>query len=257
MNPSFETLSGLLQDGVFTVRLNRGKVNAIDTTMICELIEAVELVENQTEIRALVLTGQPGCFTAGLDLKSLISLDEDGVEYFWRCFHRLMLKLIHLDKPVISAISGHSPAGGCVLAICSDFRIMVEGDYFIGLNELAVGIPVPALIYELMSVWVGRRHAYQNLMTSKLLTPAEAFNQGLVDELVSMDQLDSAIRNQLKTILRLPHRQWTMSKRNFRAHLEPVLIQSFEDVFSGALQNWWEPQTRLMLESVVANLGKR
>ena len=256
MNLAFETLRCTLSNGILTIQLNRGKVNAINTLMVCELINAIEVAQSEAEVRAVILTGGKGCFTAGLDLKDLVVLDEEGVEYFWRSFHKLILNLVRLDKPVLSAISGHSPAGGCVLAICSDFRIMVDGEFTIGLNELAVGIPVPALIYELMSLWVGRRHAYQNLMTAKLLTPLEALEQGLVDELVTMDELDSSARGRIETVLNFPEQQWSMTKRNLRFNLDSVLNMSFEDTFNQSLQNWWKPETRSTLLAVVARLSK-
>lgn len=257
MNLAFETLKCTLNNDILTIQLNRGKVNAINTLMVCELINAIEIAQSEAGVRAVILTGREGCFTAGLDLKDLVMLDEEGVEYFWRSFHKLILNLVRLDKPVLSAISGHSPAGGCVLAICSDFRIMLDGDFTIGLNELAVGIPVPALIYELMSVWVGRRHAYQNLMTAKLLTPTEALEQGLVDELVTMDELDSRARRRIEAVLNFPEHQWSMTKRNLRFKLDAVLNMSFEDVFNQALQNWWRPETRATLLAVVSRLSGR
>tara|TARA_Y100000589_G_scaffold331087_1_gene383203 strand:- start:2529 stop:3302 length:774 start_codon:yes stop_codon:yes gene_type:complete len=257
MEQSFETIKASLEEGILHAQLNRGKVNAINSQMARELIAVINYAKTQEDVRALILTGYPGCFTAGLDLKSLLALDEDGVEQFWRYFHQVILQLVSLDKPVATSISGHSPAGGCVLAICSDFRFMAEGKYLIGLNELAVGIPVPALIYELMAVWVGRRNAYQNLMTSKMLNPSEALKQGLVDGVVPLDELQTTVRLHLSQVLKLPSKQWSMSKRNFRRHLEPVLTMTFEDVFSQALQNWWDPETRSTLEAVVASFGKK
>ena len=251
------TINTSLEEGVLTATLNRGKVNAIDTQMVSELLAVVDYAGSNEKVKALVLTGHPGCFTAGLDLKSLLLLDQDGIEHFWRSFHQLILNLVNLDKPVATAISGHSPAGGCVLAICSDFRMMAGGEYFIGLNELTVGIPVPALIYELMAIWVGRRNAYQNLMTSKMLSPSEALEQGLVDAVLPLDQLEVRVKKDLAKVLSLAPKQWSMSKRNFRKHLEPVLTMTFEDVFSQALQNWWDPETRAILETVVASLGRK
>lgn len=257
MELSLDTINASLDEGIFTAKLHRGKVNAINIEMVSELLTVIEYVGSQEKIEALVLTGHPGIFTAGLDLKSLLLMDQDGIENFWRSFHQLILNLVNLDKPVVTAISGHSPAGGCVLAICSDFRFMADGNYLIGLNELAVGIPVPALIYELMAVWVGRRYAYQNLMTSKMLSPAEALDQGLVDAVVPLDELGVKVKDNLSQIKRLAPKQWSMTKRNFRKHLEPVLTMTFEDVFSQSLQNWWDPETRAILETVVASLGRK
>ncbi len=257
MELSLETINTSLEEGILTAQLHRGKVNAIDTQMVSELLKAIEYAKNHEQVKAVILTGHPGCFTAGLDLKNLLSLDKDSVENFWRSFHQLILDLVNLDKPVATAVSGHSPAGGCVLAICSDFRFMADGKYRIGLNELAVGIPVPALIYELMAVWVGRRNAYQNLMTSRMLSPDQALKQGLIDAVIPLDELQIKVRDNLRGILSLSPKQWSMTKRNFRKHLEPVLTMTFEDVFSQALQNWWDPQTRAILESVVASLGRK
>ena len=94
-------------------------------------------------------------------------------------------------------------------------------------------------------------------MTSKMLSPSEALEQGLVDAVLPLDQLEDGVKKDLAKILSLAPKQWSMSKRNFRKHLEPVLTMTFEDVFSQALQNWWDPETRAILETVVASLGRK
>src|SRR5690606_32452196 len=107
----------------------------------------------------------------GLDLITLFEYDEAKIHEFWESFIALIYDLAAFPKPSIAAITGHSPAGGCVLALCCDHRVMAEGDYIIGLNEVPVGIIVPQCIFELYSFWLGSARASKFLLEGKLLAP--------------------------------------------------------------------------------------
>src|SRR5690606_4415621 len=127
----------------------------------------------------------------------LYNYSEDEVRQFWLDFIGLVKCFVSFSKPAVAAITGHSPAGGCVLAICCDYRVMAKGDFVIGLNELPVGIIVPQPIFELYSFWIGQGMAYRNLMEGKLMTPEEALSCGLVDEVVVAQSLVGTAERQL------------------------------------------------------------
>src|SRR5690606_5372216 len=128
--------------GVRELRLARPPVNALDPVLVADLRAAVERAES-AGVRALVLSGGPRVFSGGLDVPALLALDRPAMEAFLADLLELLRALATSPVPVIAAVTGHSPAGGAVLAIQCDYRVMAEGDFRIGLNEVAVGLPLP------------------------------------------------------------------------------------------------------------------
>ena len=177
------TIQVTIKDKTAVIGLNRGRSNAINAEMVSELSAMVKNVENDDAINGLILTGKEGFFSAGLDLIELYDYDESSIKKFWIDFLALVGTLASFKKPFISAINGHSPAGGCVLSICSDYRIMVDGKYIIGLNEVPVGIIVPDSIFHLYSFWLGQAASYRYLLEGRLMSTSEALENRLIDQL--------------------------------------------------------------------------
>ena len=121
------------------LRLDRPPANALTPELIVELREALTRAPEEG-VKAMVLSGRPGRFSGGLDVPYLLPLDREGMEHLWRELYRLLQTLAASPVPIAAAITGHSPAGGAVLAMFCDYRVMAEGDFLIGLNEVHVGI---------------------------------------------------------------------------------------------------------------------
>jgi 3,2-trans-enoyl-CoA isomerase len=169
--------------------LDHGRANAIGLQMVDELLAALDEAENEESIRTLILTGKPGMFSAGLDVPELVGLDRSQMKRFWETFNRLCYRLYTSDLMIVSAISGHSPAGGCVLAIMTDYRIMASGAFKIGLNEVGVGIPIPGGLTEVYASLIGLRRAQDLGCRGAMVNPQSALQIGLVDEVVPADKL--------------------------------------------------------------------
>jgi len=169
--------------------LNRPKVNAINQELVQDLNSRITQIQQNNSMRGIILTGLPGTFSAGLDVPHLSSLKPPELEVFWKHFISLLITILESRLIFISAISGHAPAGGLVLSLATDYRIMCEGNFKLGLNEVAVGIRVPKSVTELTASVVGSRNAQLALLTGKLYSPSEAQNLGFVDEIVSRDSL--------------------------------------------------------------------
>ncbi|HEY7213415.1 MAG TPA: enoyl-CoA hydratase/isomerase family protein, partial [Thermoanaerobaculia bacterium] len=165
------------------LRLDRPPANALSPELIAALRTAVEAAPAEGA-RALVLSGAPGRFSGGLDVPHLITLDRSAILAAWRSFYELLRALAASPIPIAAAITGHAPAGGTVLAIFCDARIMAEGDFKIGLNEVQVGIPMPPVLFQALRRLVGAGQAERLCVTSRLLLPAEAREIGLVNEVV-------------------------------------------------------------------------
>lgn len=248
------TIKVTIKDKTAIVGLDRGRSNAINAEMVQEISELVRSIEKDDNIGGLILTGKEGFFSAGLDLIELYDYDEIKIRKFWEDFLELVSLLATFKKPFLTAISGHSPAGGCVLAICSDYRIMVSGKFIIGLNEIPVGIIVPDSIFHLYSFWLGEAKAYRYLLEGKLLTVQEALDNKLIDQVVEEGGLVAAAERQMQKYLQLDRITWHQSKLNMRRELLSKINIDHTDSLNLMLKQWWSPSTRSILRTIIQNL---
>lgn len=167
------------EGGIRELRLARPPVNALNLELLRAVTVAVGVAQDDA---ALVITGQPGLFTAGLDVRAMLELDRDGVMRVFVELWRVQRALACSAVPVIFGLTGHSPAGGTVLAIHGDYRVMALGDFRLGLNEVQVGLVPGEPIHGAFRRLVGG-HATQLLTRGALVDPATALRVGLVDEL--------------------------------------------------------------------------
>ena len=171
--------------GIRELKLVRPPVNALNVELFRALIQALQAAARHS---AIVISGQPGLFSAGLDVRAMLQLDRDGVAAvfveLWRAQRAIAMSAV----PVVFALTGHSPAGGTVLAIHGDYRVMALGDFRIGLNEVQVGLFPGAVIHGAFKRLVGG-HAAQLLTRGALIDPASALRVGLVDELCDPSQV--------------------------------------------------------------------
>lgn len=248
------TIKVTIQDKVAIIALDRGKSNAINESMIDELQKIIGSIENDQQILGVVLTGKEGFFTAGLDLIEIYEYDEVQIKVFWTKFLNLVKSLTSFKKPMVAAISGHSPAGGCVLSICCDYRIMAEGKYIIGLNEVPVGIIVPDSIFELYAFWIGKAQAYRNLLEGKLMGADEAKAIGLIDATAPIESLMTAALKQVSAYLQYEQNTWQQTKLNLRKKLIEKTSEDQTEVLETMLKQWWSPSTRSILSTIIGNL---
>lgn len=252
-----EYLSLSIQEHMATIGLSRGRSNAINAAMLRELTVILKGVQNDDNIAGIILHGKEGFFSAGLDLIELYDYNEAAIREFWKNFLEFVRSFVAFKKPAVAAIGGHSPAEGCVLALCCDYRIMVKGEYIIGLNEIPVGIIVPDSIFHLYSFWLGKATAYRYLLEGKLLNPEEALQTGLVDELVDASALRRKAEKQLHKYMILDANTWQQSKLNLRKELISQMGNSSPDILEAILKQWWAPSTRSILKTIIENLRKR
>jgi len=246
-----------VEEHVYHILLDKGKSNALDIDAVNALIEAIDYAAQDPAIEGLILSGNEGFFSAGLDLITLYEYDNEQMVLFWKRFMTLLQKFIAFPKPTVSAITGHSPAGGCVLALCCDYRVMAEGEYIIGLNEVSIGIVVPQCIFQLYAFWLGSGPAYRNLLQGRLFTPSEALSAGLVDEVVSLGRIQTVALRQIKSMMQFEKNAWQNSKQNFRKDLLAYLAQDHDEAIRQVLEQWWRPSTRSILKTIIENLTQR
>ena len=251
------TIKVSIKDKIAVLQLDRGRSNAINSEMVSEIHQMVLNIEKDDNIAGLIITGKDGFFSAGLDLIELYGYDEQQIRQFWKDFLDLVTAMVSFRKPMISAISGHSPAGGCVLALCSDYRVMVDGKYVIGLNEVPVGIIVPQSIFHLYSFWLGNANAYRYLLEGKLMRADEALASGLIDELVTPESILHAAERKIQKYIQMESTTWQQSKVNLRADLVAKVSADQSDMLEIMLKQWWSPSTRSILKTIIQNLQQK
>ena len=251
------TINVKIKDKIAVLSLDRGRSNAINSEMVLELHQMIRNIENDDSIAGLILTGKDGFFSAGLDLIELYDYDETQIKEFWIEFLSLVTSMVSFKKPMIAAISGHSPAGGCVLAICCDYRVMAEGKFIIGLNEVPVGIIFPESIFHLYSFWLGNATAYRSLLEGKLMPPEEALAVGLIDEIVKPESILHAAERKLLNYIQMERTTWQQSKVNMRKNLLSKVSADPSEMLESMLAQWWSPSTRSILKTIIQNLQQK
>jgi 3,2-trans-enoyl-CoA isomerase len=246
-----------VNDRLAVITLDRGRSNPINHQMVKELTERIKTLENDESIGGLILTGKEGFFSSGIDLIEAYDYNERQSRDFWVDFLEMQRTLVAFKKPMVAAISGHSPAGGCVMAICCDYRVMAEGKFVIGLNEIPVGIIVPDSVFILYSFWLGQRKAYQYLMEGKLLNVNEAFEVGLTDEICPPETLMNNAEKKVRLYMQMDPVTWGQSKLNLRKGIIDKLSGDQTDTLNKMLEQWWSTATRTGLQIMIQNLKSK
>ncbi len=177
----------LLED-VALIRINTGKGNAINADWLAKLNALLDDL-TKSKARSVVITGHGTFFSGGLDLPSLLPLDRPSMQAFIQSFNDTMLRLFEVRLPMIAAINGYAVAGGCVLALQADYRIMADGPFKIGLNEVPLGIGLPALVVETLRCQVPSASLLPIALEGKLVSPHEALELELIHEVAPADSL--------------------------------------------------------------------
>jgi 3,2-trans-enoyl-CoA isomerase len=251
------TIKVNIKDRLAIITLNRGKSNALNREMITELTDMFNNISADSNIGGVMITGQEKFFSAGLDLIELYHYNEEEVKSFWELFFKFTATLVSFKKPLVAAINGHSPAGGCVIALACDARVMAEGKFIIGLNEVPVGIIVPDGIFQVYAFWIGKANAARSLLEGRLFNPQEALEIGLVDELVNGDSILTAAERHARKYMAFESNTWQQSKLNIRKDLIAALNADHSEVLELMLAQWWSPNTRNILATIINNLQKK
>jgi enoyl-CoA hydratase/carnithine racemase len=248
--PMLETLH---HEPVTELRMSRAPVNALNMELVEALLSAVQY-EVKNGSKAIVITGNDGIFSAGLDVPELMAGSRNAVTVFWDRFFKLAHALLNCPVPVVAGITGHAPAGGAVLAIHCDYRVAASGEYKLGLNEVQVGLAVPEVILQVLRHVVGARRAALLATQGRMLAPREALDIGLVDEVVDLEAVRERAVAAARQLTELPPVAMNTTRRNAKAELLAQHV-SLEAVRS-MTDYWFSDETQRMLRQLVASLGK-
>jgi len=238
------------------LRLARPPANALSPDLVFALRNQIEAAPRDGA-RALVLSGRPGMFSAGLDVPVLLGLEREAMSAFLLDFFGLLRALAASSVPVVAAITGHSPAGGAVLALFCDRRVMAEGEFRIGLNEVQVGLSLPGVIHAALERVVGAREAERLGVGGLMVGTAEALSLGLVDELVPAESVVERALGIARELLALPPRAMATTRALARRDLVEIFDARQEATFARFSDDWFSPETQGAMRALVERLKKK
>jgi enoyl-CoA hydratase len=208
-----DTISFEVQDDVAVLRMDDGKVNALSPAVVDALTE--HLPRAIAEAKALVIAGRPGAFSAGFDLKVLMSGPEAARDLLTRGAE-LFMRVYEHPQPVVAAVTGHAIAGGALLTAACDVRIGATGAFKIGLNEIQAGMPVPILAHDLARDRLDPRKLTEAVLCARMYTPGEAIEVGWLDRVAEADELVAECVHLAKELSQLAQAPYARTKKSLR-----------------------------------------
>jgi enoyl-CoA hydratase/carnithine racemase len=231
-------------------RLKRGKVNALNERMIEEVSDCFRRLAADPDVRAVIFTGDGPFFSFGFDIPEVLNYSKESFSRYIRKFSTLYTDLFTYPKPLVAAVNGHAIAGGCMLTLACDYRIMVSGKAKISLNEITFGASLFAGTIFMLESIVGARNAQTIMYDGAMYSAETALNLGLIDQISSIERLmqdarDVAMRlaereaaafRSIKSLLRTPVVEKITAK-------EEASIQEFVDI-------WYSERTWSSLQNI-------
>jgi enoyl-CoA hydratase len=246
------------QGNLLILRFDKARGNAIDPELIDDLGRACHEIGRDDVVRGVLMaSANPKLFCPGLDLVTLYEFDRAAMETFMGKFSAVLWSLYDLRKPVVAAIGGHAVAGGCVLALTADYRVLRRGGVQIGLNEVKVGVPLPWSVALLLRASVGPGSLSRVALLGRNFADEEALAAGLADELLDADRFEEQCLDRLQEFAEKDAQALGTTKaylraatlREMRAH-EKEFVQDF-------LDGWFSEATRTRLERTIDSITKK
>jgi enoyl-CoA hydratase len=239
------------------LRLDKARGNAIDSGLVEDLIVACREVAGDPSVRgALLASAHPKLFSGGLDLVDLAAYDRPAMERFMGRFAEMVYALYTLPMPVVAAVGGHAIAGGCILALTADYRVLRRGDVQIGLNEVRVGVPLPGAVLVLLRSSVPTAALPEIALLGRNFTDDEALSHGLVHALADPAGFEDFCVARLEEFAEKDAAAVRAMKAALRAPIVREMQERERELMSVWLDRWFSETTRARMREIVESLGR-
>ena len=205
----------------------------------------------------LLASAHPKLFCPGLDLVSLIEFDRARLERFMTGFRRMLVSLFGLSRPMVAAVGGHAVAGGSILAMTADWRVLKRGGASIGLNEVKVGVPLPWSVSALLRATVPPQSLARVALLARNLADEEALAAGLVDELAAPDGFEETCLARLREFAETDPAALAVTKSYLRADARRQMQAEEPRAVAEWLDGWFSPSTQDRIRATVATLTRK
>ncbi len=237
------------------VTLAHGPVNALDLELCAALTTAVEEAEDPA-VHGLLLRAEGKAFSAGVDLLRILDEGEPYIRAFLPALTKTLVRLFALEKPVVAAVGGHAIAGGCLVALSADRRIMAAGRGKVGVPELKVGVPFPLIALEMLRFSLRPEVLGEVIGDGLLADPEGARELGLIHEVVPAEDLESRALEVLGGLADLPPAAHALTKWALRRPTLDRWRRATAEVDDVIMSQWCDPEAlRRIRRYVDATLG--
>ena len=215
--------------GVATITMDDGKVNALSPRLLRALLEALDRAEAAGAVA--LIEGRPGCFSAGFDM-SVFQEGEEASREMLRLGATAALRILGFETPVVTAATGHAYPAGAFLMLAADRRLGAEGPFRIGLNETAIGLTLPLFAVELARYRLSQP-AFHRVTTGDLYDPEQAVRAGFLDETVAPEALASRSREVAVGLTQIHFEAHYQTKLRIRGPVLAAMQQAIDTELGG------------------------
>lgn len=206
-----DQLATLTSEGdVSIITLNDGKANVFSPEMSKTISSLLDEVPDDKG--SLVITGRPGVFSAGFDLKIISSGDASAVSSMIKTGFTLLARVYNFPRPVIAACSGHGVALGAFLLCCADYRIGAKGQFIVQANETRNNMSIPTPILEISKTRISKTHWYRAILNAEAYPIEKAIEPGYLDEVVEAESLMTRAMEVANDLATLGHPHYKTTK---------------------------------------------
>ena len=231
-------------EGLLIIRMSRGKANALNGEMVGELIAAFSEAATSESVRGVVLASDRAkFFSGGFDVMEVFAYDREKMTEFFGRFIDLYEGMLRLAKPVVAAVSGHAFAGGAVLALASDVRVMAEGEFGFALNEINIGLALPPGMIRMAVTAVGARHARELVLEGKTVKPAEALESGLAAEIAAPEAVLERAVGRARELGAKPPLTYGAIKQSFNEVTGLPRAAGDHQALDKFIEHWFSPES--------------
>jgi enoyl-CoA hydratase/carnithine racemase len=238
-----------IQDNLAILKLNRGVTNSLNLELVHQLGENLSRLRSNPEVKAIVLaSANDKFFSIGFDIPELLDLPRAEFAFFYSLFDQICLELYTFRKPTVAAITGHAIAGGCILALCCDYRYIAAGRKLMGLNEIKLGVPVPFPADCILRNLIGTRLARDVMDSGEFYPPEELLRIGMVDRVIPAEEALPAAFAKAQELASVSPEAFALVKRNRVDRLEARIRSRLEDRERQFIELWYSEGTRKLLK---------
>lgn len=245
------------QDQIGILYIDTERNNAINDEFIRDAHRLMDEAESDPAIRVLVVTSSHRTiFCPGVDLPSLVGRSAVEMRSFYEALTGIVRRKVAYPKPEVYALNGHTVAGGCMMALAGDYRVMAKGQAMFGMMEIDVGLAAPIGVVDMLRHFLGGRVAERVLFSGERFSPEGALALGLVDEVVEPERLMGRAIQRARLLAGKPVGGYARLKRYARHDLA-ARMQSLDDAHLDELvDQWFSKETQRLVNVAVQRMKK-
>lgn len=253
-----QTINIEKKNGYAIIQIDNGKVNAINTLLLRDLKETFLNFDKDDDVKGIILTGRPHCFSAGIDIISVAQQKMGGMDVFWGEFIQALQAMVRFSKPYVCAITGYAPAGGTILTCTADYRIMAKGaKHKIGMHEFKMSLQIPEILCDIFAYTIGEKRAWEAVQKIELFSSDEALAIGLVNESVEVEEVLPRAEAYLQNQIKIYHKVHKLTKQYLRKGLLEVVDVDVEKRVAAIIKDYNDPEALKMMKMFVGSLQKK